>query len=119
MARRANLRRNPRKRYQLDPSQNETAGNVAVSSAAVVAGQAKVVVGFNGPVLYPQNNGLPTGWLFGGAAPTSVIAKGVQSITLGVTGTLTAGTAYSISSNDPAVRSSVGGYVLSTAGSLS
>ena len=109
-------RRFDRKRVQTGAP--PTAPRVTVTSVTALA-PASVRVEFSGPVMI-GGNGLPTDWTFGtGERQILSITSGTGTTwTFLTNGTVAASQDYDIGGNDPAARTSSGGYVSSAAGTM-
>ena len=95
-----------------------TAPIISVVSVTATAPSTVDIV-FDSPVNIASDN-LPTSWKFGtGLFPISAIVTGSGTAwTFIVTGVIAAAQIYAIAGNDPAARTSTGGYVGSSAGSM-
>lgn len=118
MARRTNLKKLPRKRYKADKSFGQPLANVACTSAVIGGTTTDVTFTFSANVL-PIAGGLMTSVRANGLAPVSVVSFTATTIKLRFAAAKTAGQAFTIGLNDPAVRTQAGGFVTATAGLLS
>jgi hypothetical protein len=109
--------RRRRDRKRADPGTPPTVAQTAVTS--VTAGTDTVVVVFASTVIINPSN-LPATWVFGTANRTVVTALSTNGTTwtLGVSGSVASGQAYSMPANDPAARTPSGGYVAASTGTL-
>lgn len=107
MIRRPN--RHTRNRASTDPSNRPTGGNVG-GTFSVVATKLRVAV--NGPV---SLNGIPQ-ITVQGVLPTAVTIVNPTTFDLTYAAAVVVTNAYAVPSNDPAIRTSTGGYLSATAG---
>lgn len=96
-----------------------TAPIVSVVSVTATAPSTVTIV-FNSAVQVSSDN-LPTSWIFGtGSHHISSLTSGAGNTWVFVVdGTIAAAQVYAIAGNDPAVRTSTGGYVGSHSGVMS
>lgn len=86
---------------------------------SVIHGTDAVTVAFNAPVMIDPDN-LPTTWRFG-TTPRTITALAGATLTTAVftlSGTVASADPYTIAANDPAVRTTSGGFVGASSGTM-
>lgn len=108
-------RLNVRQRQKSNP---QPTPNVNVVSAT--HGTDQVTIVFSAPIQIAPGN-LPASWTFG-ATPrtvTSLVSNSGNTVVLGLSGTVAMSDPYTMAANDPAARTSGGGFVNAKSGTLS